>query len=738
MKRLKNKNFKDILCCFLIIALFSIPFFWFSDGKYFLGGEAYNIINQKLFLIKGFSLWSDGILGGPNSYIAAQFFHLLNYVLAFVFSNSTIQKIIFGFFLSGSFFTFHNLLIYFFGKEKKWLLVIPALLYVFNPFYIMMFGWAPVYGFLFVFAPVIFKLFASIFLEHKTNRWVWLKLFLAFLFFSPVALNISLFGLLLLIIFLFWTYCVFFTRPQWKVFIKKTIISIIIIIIANSFWLFPIAKSYKSIFGGATVYQTNFYDISLMKSPIIGALTLNGYYWFDKKTAEGIPFYKYASQYQFPSEMILFVMIILSVLGLIFIKNRGKKRAGFSVFFLSLFLIGVFLSKGTAPPFGWLYKECLTNIKACGIYRSSDLKFPYLVIFSLPFLFSYFLIILSKYKRFRIFNFVFLSAFVVYLGWPFIIGSVIDNQYKVKIPNYWYTTAKELESTKTNGRVLLLPKNFSPFDEFSWGYNGAWLTTQLVNRSSVGYTLGYGSSIQEKGFMSVNKVYDYLEKGDTEAFFNSLGDFGIDTIIQRNDLLAEKNVASVSAYGGNLDFYKKENLTPILDSILENKKTIGAVDIYTVPKKYIKPKINSDNATFEKINPTKYIVHIKNLNKDQEIKFLESYDEGWKLFYTKENSSLSLYYDLLNLSNKRAVFGETHKMIYDYANSWTISPEFVKRNLPSRSYHQNSDGSVDIDLIIYFQPQSYFYLGSIITLVSLLSVLIITLFFNKKGKDAKK
>jgi Ca2+-dependent lipid-binding protein len=64
---------------------------------------------------------------------------------------------------------------------------------------------------------------------------------------------------------------------------------------------------------------------------------------------------------------------------------------------------------------------------------------------------------------------------------------------------------------------------------------------------------------------------------------------------------------------------------------------------------------------------------------------------------------------------EKPIFDNSHKMINEYANSWTIDPEYIKANYPKDFYKENQDGSIEIEMVLYFQSQSYFYIGLIIS-----------------------
>lgn len=90
---------------------------------------------------------------------------------------------------------------------------------------------------------------------------------------------------------------------------------------------------------------------------------------------------------------------------------------------------------------------------------------------------------------------------------------------------------------------------------------------------------------------------------------------------------------------------------------------------------------------------------------------------------------------------EKPIFDDTHKLVYDYANGWTIDPEFIKKNYPKEYYKENADGSIDVKMTMYFKPQSYFYLGLLIsggTLLLLVSYLVFDAYRRPKTSSHKK
>ncbi len=71
-----------------------------------------------------------------------------------------------------------------------------------------------------------------------------------------------------------------------------------------------------------------------------------------------------------------------------------------------------------------------------------------------------------------------------------------------------------------------------------------------------------------------------------------------------------------------------------------------------------------------------------------------------------------------------SICDNTHQMEQNYANSWKIDKEYIRKNFSKEYYHENEDGSIDIKFSIYFKPQSYFYLWLILSFGAFLALII--------------
>lgn len=87
---------------------------------------------------------------------------------------------------------------------------------------------------------------------------------------------------------------------------------------------------------------------------------------------------------------------------------------------------------------------------------------------------------------------------------------------------------------------------------------------------------------------------------------------------------------------------------------------------------------------------------------------------------------------------EKPIFDDTHRMVYDYANQWTIDPEYIKANYSREYYRINPDGTMDVRMTMYFRPQSYFYLGLIISGVTLFGCITYLVVSGVRGSRRRK
>ena len=130
-------------------------------------------------------------------------------------------------------------------------------------------------------------------------------------------------------------------------------------------------------------------------------------------------------------------------------------------------------------------------------------------------------------------------------------------------------------------------------------------------------------------------------------------------------------------------------------------------------------RINWPIKSFERKNSTTYNISVKLDDRLRILSFLENFHFWWKIYLKNQHWLFSV-----------PLFDKSHRIIYKYANSWDLDSksieDYVKQNfweelkkegfpkklsnweLDYKYYIKNEDGSIDVELTLYFRPQSYF------------------------------
>ena len=106
---------------------------------------------------------------------------------------------------------------------------------------------------------------------------------------------------------------------------------------------------------------------------------------------------------------------------------------------------------------------------------------------------------------------------------------------------------------------------------------------------------------------------------------------------------------------------------------------------------------SSTSTTFIKINPTKYTVNLQTTKKSEVLLFMERFDDKWIL----------------------SEFDYGHIKVNGYGNGWVI------------------DKPGTYKLILEYKPQKYFFLGGVISIVSIILGSLYLVFQRKRKHDSK-
>lgn len=151
--------------------------------------------------------------------------------------------------------------------------------------------------------------------------------------------------------------------------------------------------------------------------------------------------------------------------------------------------------------------------------------------------------------------------------------------------------------------------------------------------------------------------------------------------------------------------YKKNDLDPVIfsgEKIVFLKNKFGNYSInMNLPKK------DSKLIYFEAFHPGRKLY----INWSTTCTLLKKIDHQTRRL-GRECSKINTFFqwEELKYLREKPIFDETHHLVNDYANGRTLDADYIKKNFPKDYYKENPDGSIDVNLTLYFSPQSYFYL----------------------------
>ena len=395
-----------------------------------------------------------------------------------------------------------------------------------------------------------------------------------------------------------------------------------------------------------------------------------------------------------PIPIRFFFLPVFVYLGLIF--NRKRKLV---VFFGIVALLGTFFTKLTAFPFPHVYEWFFTNAPGFQVFRESG-KFGLYTIIGYSILIGGFSTYI--YQNFGQGRFKFLSYLIVgFVAFLFLVNtkpifSLEFGQLLIprRVPPDYLIVKDFLYNQPEYFRTYWTPtfsrwsayRNIHPrISEFSI-YNNQW--------SSLG-NLDLKPKILNNmlNLSSVKYVFIPLEDHENEAnLFEYLG--------KRSFYLNKLN---------NFDFLRKINIGTKKIVAYENKNYRPHIYL-TYQKESIKKSIPYQKVNFRYKNQTEYTFSLKSINEPVYIQFSEAYHPDWRL----RLGDLTWY---KVISDKDYFLPDKfHTKNEAFLNSFYLYPEYIKKTFPDSFYKINPDGSLDLNFTLYFRPQSYVYLGLIVSI----------------------
>jgi len=254
------------------------------------------------------------------------------------------------------------------------------------------------------------------------------------------------------------------------------------------------------------------------------------------------------------------------------------------------------------------------------------------------------------------------------------------------------------------------------------------------------YQISFDFSGLENSILIVysrEKVLDYLSgkiKKDKNLFDRIINEQPqkCETTIKCDTIFTQNIKTSNGHISADIVIQLKANtLSPNTRRLtIKNLKVLKIVkpEILFVYNQNDKVENNSIQVQYEKINPTKYKVFIKDINLNEPFTIIlnEKFHKNWQInkeTQVKNGNTISMF---ISSFTQTGIESSTHREANGYANAWTINP----KNL-------DIGNTTEVELEIEFSAQRYLELGIMISVISF-SVLIISILVLKSFSYLKR
>ncbi|MEK9155690.1 MAG: hypothetical protein AAB360_00100 [Patescibacteria group bacterium] len=749
-----HKRNKSIVLHIGFFLFFIIIAFWINavpPDRFIAGGDFYQLIDPAEHFGRYFYAWINQIGQGAynNMWVDAPFYSLLAVLDYFGASSGVIGSFYLFFLLYGSFLSFYFSVNLILSKISKEITIWGGLVYALNNFTLTIFTypWGFTHHFLFyIFIPPLVALPLKIILapERGSNY----ALFSLVLLLSLLAFNnLAFLGALLPIYFLMLSLLLIFCKEKVRINIelcrkisKIAAIYFVVLLPAAAGFYFSSIASTVSLGGIAT---------SAVISDLEG--------WITATSSDFVNSFFFAvDKYRFPmatlgSSVILSASYMIILVGLMVkyaaanYRNRKERLTGTSNHNLTIVFILIFLLLITL------------SVRAYGPVKEMNLSFYLLPLFSffrspeklfsfIPFVYLMVLLGLILELRIRKWPIRIIFLLLLLIPHPFYTGKIVgmlsnkgsDYSYVQKIPAEYESIRGTVNNGSKSTSVISLP--FSVVNSINWanypkwGFVGQDILHLLFDKNYISAnTFDHPNAGSESSFEN----FDRQKRVDTDRLIYLIQKFSGEYVIFHRDI--DKRFSERSKVVSST--LKKLEDQKVVDKINEN----GLFDLYRVSPEYIRPVIsfqgNVQNVEFARVNPVKYKIRLTGLSGNGAIVLNQSFNSQWSAFVKKTGSnhfscggeinySLSKTKECVVKKDSFFEWGDAeyavnrnrltdHFLSDEYANGWILTADDIRGKFSTDYYKENPDGSLDLEVVLFFLPQFYIYLQVILSLIIL-------------------
>ncbi|OGM26061.1 hypothetical protein A3D01_04845 [Candidatus Woesebacteria bacterium RIFCSPHIGHO2_02_FULL_39_13] len=495
----KLSFYKHLFVIFILALVLILS--WFRSG-YILGsaegGLPFNNLQNHANIMK--HAWAYPAFGNPTSISIA------TYPTYFILS--LLEKIgIPGFIIESFFFltvlmvagvSMYLLTYEFFPKTKEMYIFLAVLLYWFNPF-----SWVSVwnralYNFMVFWAylPLALLLFYKG-IKVKDFRYALIIALSSVLFsfgLASVVFNLVLWGLLLYTTLFF----LFFDKKDRVFLIKYFLLTFLLFCVFNFWWISQlfsfVASPISNVVFSSFVSSVGNLETFSALSKDLGVLVYLTRFMHRTFFTEAPIFWIRL----FNSPLIVLGQFLLT--GVVFLTITMRRSLKPVLFFGTIFVISIFLTKGNAEPLGELFNYAFSRVYALQVFRNPFEKIGFLIPLAASPLFAYGLFEINnrvldirRQKLVIVISYIFIGGIMAFPFWKGFVFSYWDNEgkiksYEVKVPDYYRDVDTWFSDKTGDFRFISLPLQDEGIT-YDWEipYSGIEPSSTLFKTSNISF-----------------------------------------------------------------------------------------------------------------------------------------------------------------------------------------------------------------------------------------------------------
>jgi hypothetical protein len=497
-------------------------------------------------------------------------------------------------------------------------------------------------------------------------------------------------------------------RP--KRFIKGAIIFFIVYTLCNVYWIFHYVYSFVHNVGLNSIYQyfssSSFVadnlriirGVATIFNPLNVPLDSMNNRLTQQFSVFAVPF------------LIFFIVIILAPL-----LNR-KITTGYLVGLLGFLLSWYLFSPGFGQWGPDVFIFLSVHVPFFTMFRDMSDKFGISLAFYYAFVFCISMnVFTDKIKNTKYaFLFVCILASLITVN-ALSLFSILNKQgvayskFSGVFPDDFTNLIEYLRANPNPSRIVWLPLNSptylyiqDPLSPKNY-YSGLSPIRELANKSDI---IGRFGFITQADLFMGEKIFQLLGQKDYQAIGRIYQQLDVKYIVEDKTLKPKEidkfyfNFFNIDLAGTEGKLYKENILGKKISDFGNSYSLYEINDKYFTDKLYLVDKPTqlpqlSNFISYTKNSSSEYSISINRLKGKKTLVFLDPYYKNWNLYIVKPGNK-----DIPYQLGKNIV-------VFSYANGWVLDTESIKYNISNKYYSINSDGSINLKLRLYFEPEKY-------------------------------